>query len=61
MTGTETRHAIYELLNEESQARKEELEKIIDKLFNYSIAQNDKHYDFLKEIEEDLREFKKNL
>ena len=38
----------------------EAIDIIIDKLFKYPIAMNSEHYKFLKEIETELREYKKN-
>lgn len=38
----------------------ETLDTIINKLFEHPIAINSKHYKFLKEIETDLREYKRN-
>ena len=39
----------------------ETIDAIINKLFEYPIAIADKHYDFIKEIESDLREYKKTF
>ena len=38
--------------------RLKDLEKIIDKLYNHPIAMIDKHYNFLNEIENDLKEYR---
>lgn len=61
MTGTEMRAQIFELQIENLEARKKELDAIINKLYNYPIAINDKHYNFLRELENELKELKKNL
>lgn len=61
MTGTEVRNYIAKLQREELERKKAELNKIIKKLYNHPIAMNDSHYKFLKEIEEDLRNFKLNF
>lgn len=55
------RMQILELQANNLEARRKELDAIINKLYEYPIAMSDKHYDFLKELEEELREFKKNL
>ena len=61
MTGAEMRTQIFELQIKNFEAREKELVAILTKLYEYPIAKNDKHYAFLKELENDLREFKKNL
>lgn len=58
MTKYEMEKEIRRMKNEYEEQRKRDLEVIIDKLFNYNIAKNDKHYSFLKEIEQDLEKFK---
>ena len=55
------RNQIFELQKKEHEAREAELDKIIKKIFDYPIASSDKHYEFLKELEKELKEFKKNL
>ena len=46
--------------NEYEAQKRKDLDAIIQKLYNHPIAQNDTHYQFLKEIEKDLREYKAN-
>ena len=48
------------LEREISNRQNEALDAIINKLFEHPIAINSKHYKFLKEIETDLREYKRN-
>ena len=36
------------------------IDTIINKLFEHPIAMNSEHYEFLKEIETELREYKRN-
>lgn len=45
-----------EIINRQNEA----INEIINKLYNHPIAMNDKHYEFLKEIENELREYKRN-
>ena len=45
-----------EIENRQSEA----IDVIINKLFEHPIAMNSEHYEFLKEIETDLREYKRN-
>lgn len=45
-----------EIANKQNEA----IDAIINKLFEHPIAINDEHYEFLKEIETDLREYKRN-
>lgn len=40
--------------------QKEAIDTVINKLFEYPIAMNSEHYEFLKEIETELREYKRN-
>ena len=61
MTSREVRNYIAELQKAELEDRKRELDEIIQKLYNHPIALNDKHYKFLQEIENDLRDFRINF
>ena len=45
-----------EIANKQNEA----IDAIINKLFEHPIAINDEHYEFLKEIETELREYKRN-
>ena len=45
-----------EIENRQSEA----IDVIINKLLEHPIAMNSEHYEFLKEIETDLREYKRN-
>lgn len=40
--------------------QKKELDKIINKMYHYPIARADEHHDFIREIEKELRDFKRN-
>lgn len=60
MTAKEMKAEMNRLHQEIENNKNRDLENIINKLYNHPIAQNDRHYDFLKEIEKDLREYKKN-
>ena len=60
MTKYEMQEQMRKIENEFEEQKSKELDTIIKKLFEHPIAQNDKHYQFLKEIEEDLRKYKVN-
>ncbi len=45
-----------EITNRQNEA----IDAIINKLFEHPIAMNNEHYEFLKEIEIELREYKRN-
>ena len=45
-----------EIANKQNEA----IDTIINKLFEHPIAINSEHYEFLKEIETELREYKRN-
>ena len=45
-----------EIANKQNEA----IDTIINKLFEHPIAMNNEHYEFLKEIETELREYKRN-
>lgn len=44
-----------EIANRQTEA----INEVINKIYNHPIAINDEHYEFLKEIENALREYKK--
>lgn len=48
---------ISNIKNEIKQSQKTDIENIINALFKYPIAQNDRHYKFLKQIEQLLKEY----
>jgi len=43
------------------QRQRTAIDNILYKLFELPIARNDKHYDFLKEITEDLKKYEKEF
>ncbi len=61
MTVNEMKNEIYTLNSMINAERKMRLDYIINKLFEHPIAQIDEQYDFLKEIEKDLREYRKDF
>lgn len=48
---------ISNIKNEIEQSQRTDIENIINALFEHHIAQNDTHYEFLKQIEQSLREY----
>lgn len=60
MTKYEMQAQMIKIQKEYEEQRNKDLDIIIQKLFEHPIAQNDTHYQFLKEIEKDLRNYKSN-
>ena len=60
MTKYEMQAQMAKIQKEYEEQRNKDLDTIIQKLFEHPIAQNDTHYQFLKEIEKDLRNYKSN-
>ena len=60
MTKYEMQAQMRKIQKEYEEQRNKDLDIIIQKLFEHPIAQNDTHYQFLKEIEKDLRNYKSN-
>ena len=58
MTRYEKEKMITEIITKFDEQKTKEIDTIINKIFEYPIALSDKHYNFLKEIEKELREFK---
>jgi len=58
MTQYEKEKMIREITTHFDEQKRKDINTIIDKIFEYPIALNDIHYNFLKEIEKDLKEFK---
>lgn len=54
-----TTNEIMKNLLELNSEQKKDINDIISKLYNHSIAMDNPSYNFLKEIENDLKEFKK--
>lgn len=50
----EAREAINKMEKEINQRKIEEAEKIYKKVYNHPCAMNDEHYEFFKEVQEDL-------
>ena len=53
----ELRRAIEEEL---TNRQREIIDELINKLYNHPIAMADEHYDFLKEVEKTLRDYKRD-
>ena len=58
MTMREMKEEMKRMEREIETNRRKDLDTIINKLFEHPIAQIDEHYDFFKEIEKDLKEYK---
>lgn len=54
----EMRLAIEEQAYEMRKAQENTIDNIIKELYDHPIAMNDDHYEFLKKIEEELRQYK---
>lgn len=52
----EARETINNMEKEINQRKIEEAEKIYKKVYNHPCAINDKHYEFFKEVQEDLNQ-----
>lgn len=52
------RNEIHKAQMDFERLQREELQKIIDKLYNHPIAMMDEHYNFFKELYEDLEVYK---
>lgn len=58
--GREMKNEMMNLYLELNKQRREDLQNIIDRLWEHPIARKDIHYQFLKNIEASLREYQKN-
>lgn len=58
MTRYEKEKMITEITTQFNEQKRKDIDIIINKIFEHPIALNDVHYNFLKEIERELKEFK---